>query len=239
MDPHALSFYALAQFNSESHQDVHHPTQGYEDLSVPRYPGPVADEVASRLKAIRAPLRPRSEDASPRGPLTDDTPIPLVSRVTHKFYEPVMLLVSLIDVIKERPSQPQVVETSLSGNDNDMQEFKAFVNKLAHVCSSSKGRETVTSFLVLRDKGDRVHYWFAANDQKWEDLVDMQTYVHNLLRKVGQASGSGSDAVRKELHRDVLVFNRPRISSYLRDIQQQTEKCLQRCALEKTDESKS
>lgn len=216
MDSHALSFHALAQFNCESHGDIHNLPHNHEDIST--------------LK-----------------PLEDETPIPLTSRVMHKFYEPVMLLISLIDVIKLRSPQPSVSEASPNGLENDRQAFKAFVNKLAHVCSSSKGRETVTSFLVLRDRAlkkgsdGRIHYWFTANEQKTDDLIDTQVYVQKLLRRVGQAPGDseGLETVRKELHRDILVFNRPRISSYLREIQRDADSCVRRCALEDTDESES
>ncbi|KAM7218038.1 hypothetical protein V8F06_006573 [Rhypophila decipiens] len=188
------------------------------------------------------------------GTAPDEKPIPLGSKVLHKFYEPVILLVSLMDAVSSDPSIASISEATGSSNrdtdKSDIQEFKAFLNKLSHVCSSSKGPKTVTSFVVLRDrpspgyKNGRVHYWFAANEQTTEKLADTQAYVQKLLKKVcraplGSHDQEGRDAARKDIHRDVLVFNRRRITTYLGMIQDQTAKCLERLAAEENDQSRA
>lgn len=245
MASHALSIYALAQFNNGPHLDIHNLPHGNERVPIPR--NTVVDAL-SRRRNITAPLHPTSDHASATQPLTG-APIPLPSRIVHKFYEPVILLASLMDVVTPHRYVAGMSEASVNTPGTDIQSFKAFLNKLSHVCSSSKGHETVTSFLVLRDRTEenttngRIHYWFVVNEETPDNLMDTQTYVEKLLRKVKHAPGcedpEGLNDVRKELHRDVLVFNRRRISYYLRDIQDQTSQCLQRCTSEKTNESES
>ncbi|KAK4211363.1 hypothetical protein QBC37DRAFT_446383 [Rhypophila decipiens] len=194
---------------------------------------------------------------SRHGTAPDEKPIPLGSKVLHKFYEPVILLVSLMDAVSSNPSIASISEATGSSNRDTgtsdiqpIQVFKAFVNKLSHVCSSSKGPKTVTSFIILRDRpspgyeNGRVHYWFAANEQTTEKLADTQAYVQKLLKKVcraplGSHDQEGCDAARKDIHRDVLVFNRRRITTYLGMIQDQTAKCLERLAAEENDHSRA
>lgn len=166
-------------------------------------------------------------------------PIPLSSRATHKFYEPIILLVSLIGLTKGA-AMACSPEPSIDIHD-DKKVFQAFVNKLGHVCDSMKGGTTVTTFVVLRGENNQgvVNYWFAVNKRSTSELEATVTYVQGLLRKVSQVTeGHEHESnVRKDLLSDILRFNHSRVSVYLRTLRSQVEECLTRCRMNVSDES--
>lgn len=168
-------------------------------------------------------------------------PVPLPSKVVHKFYEPLVLLLSLLGASKAKgitacpPPDPAI------NIEDPKQVFYAYVNKLAHVCDRTRGGDTVTSFIILKrhNAQGRFHYWLAANRQRNEQLEITVAFVRALLLRLDQApiGREHQHTVRRELLSDILRFNQPRISIYLRAIRPQTEECLRRCYLEETDES--
>lgn len=167
-------------------------------------------------------------------------PIPLKSRVIHKFYEPVVLLVALNHATSETAA-PNILDAPVN-HDDPKQVFHTFVYKLAHVCDSAKGGSSVTSFVVLQDgrNEDIVHYWFASNQRTQQELETTATFVRTLLRKVGQTpeNPSQQSSVPEDLLWDVLRFNCPRISYYLRELKSQVTKCLDICSTNLEGESK-
>ncbi|KND92723.1 hypothetical protein TOPH_02769 [Tolypocladium ophioglossoides CBS 100239] len=160
-----------------------------------------------------------------------EEPVPLISRLIHKFYEPVILLVSLIGSTAgagaPRPPEPVPIDVH-----DDKQVFQAFLNKLGHVCDSMKGGNTVTSFVALRHEHNQggVNYWFAANRRSTDELEATATYVEGLLQKVNQVTEGREheNDVRIDLLCDILRFNRSRVSVYLRTLRSQIEECLTR-----------
>lgn len=170
----------------------------------------------------------------------DDGPIPMASRVTHKFYEPIMLSVAL-NQATEASAIPPPPEPPIDTGD-EKQVFHAFVNKLAHICDSEKGGSTVTALMVLRreTKTDAPHYWFAANRQTLDNLQTTAAFVKRILRKVGEApvDPDNQHVVRKSMLYDILRFNRHRVLLYLEKLRLQVAECLKRCNMDKIDESK-
>lgn len=171
---------------------------------------------------------------------TLEEPIPLSSRITHKFFEPIVLLKVLTDAVKST-AKPPPLEARIDLLD-PKQVFCAFVNKLGHVCDSTKGGETVTSFTVLRQDSnpDYAHYVFAANVQTDSQLEATSTYVKTLLHQVGKAPEYQEDQreVRRSLLYHILRFNRPRITLYLQDLHPHIVSCLANCRTDNTYESK-
>lgn len=247
-----MSPYLSAQINSSSYPDAPHIPRNYgatprSDRASEATDDPILSQFAAAAAASKS-MNQNPESTLERS-LHDEKPIPLPSRVLHKFYEPVILLVSLMDAVGPNSSPSSTVsDLPPTDQETDLQVFKAFVNKLSHVCSSAKGRETVTSFVVLRDKpapkapNGRIHYWFAMNEQSSERLAETKTYVENLLRKIGRAPSmhdnlEGWEGTKREIFRDVLVFNRRRITTYLNMLQERVAKCLDRLRMENTNES--
>ncbi|KAK3689713.1 hypothetical protein B0T22DRAFT_536567 [Podospora appendiculata] len=173
-----------------------------------------------------------------------EVPIPLGSRVTHKFYEPLNLLAALNDEMKHLhrafgPETPDKIDI-----EDPKQRFHAFVNKLAHVCDYNRGGDAVTSIVVLNLNSGvnpgKVHYWLAANKQTDRELQDTVVFVKSLLGLVGQAPAdpkSQKEARRATLN-SVLWFNRRRVGIYSRAIQSRTAACLAQCAEGGTEEDR-
>ncbi|KAL7946768.1 hypothetical protein V8C42DRAFT_318748 [Trichoderma barbatum] len=170
---------------------------------------------------------------------TQEQPIELASRIVHKFFEPIILLVALIDAVRNT-AKPRAPEPDIDVQD-PKQLFHAFVNKLSHVCDREKGGDNVTSFVVLRDQytPDRVHYIFAVNQQTDIQLQTTAAYIRTLLRRVGQAPEGRENQhdARRSLLYHILRFNRPRVSFYLRELRTQAATCLERCQAERSDDN--
>ncbi len=108
--------------------------------------------------------------------------------------------------------------------------------------TARRGGSTVTALMVLRrdTTTDAAHYWFAANRQTLDNLQTTAAFVKRILQKVGEApvDPDNQHVVRKSLLHDILSFNRPRVLSYLGKLQSQVAECLNRCNLDKIEESK-
>lgn len=158
---------------------------------------------------------------------------PMKSREIHKFFEPLVLLKALNSATRTTAVSPSL-EASIDIED-DEEVFKAFVYKLGHVCDNVKGNlgATITSFYVLQDQVDEdlVHYWFASNQRTHGELETTKTYVKGLLEKANKASEDiGQEKeVFKTLLSNVLNFNRPRVTYYIKQILAQASKCIGIC----------
>ncbi|KAH0525867.1 hypothetical protein TsFJ059_009275 [Trichoderma semiorbis] len=182
----------------------------------------------------------RSNKVHPSSPLdqTNEEPIELLSRIVHKFFEPVILLLALTEAVSHI-AKPRSHEENVDVK-NPEELFYAFVNKLSHACDREKGGDNVTSFAVLKDEDnpDLAHYVFAVNQQDTGQLHTTKAYVTTLLHKVAQApkgQENQHDAMQSLLCY-ILRFNRPRVSFYLRELQEHAKSCLKSCEAGKTDD---
>lgn len=160
--------------------------------------------------------------------------IPMKSKAVHKFYEPIVLAKAL-NIATEANSVSLAVDSTIDVN-NDKEVFETFVYKLAHVCDRVKGGSgsTISSITVLNHETEegKVHYWFAANQQKHKVLEATEEYLRELLRAIDEsptARFQRSNVVRYVLAQ-VLRFNRPKVTHYLRKVNEEAGKCLERCS---------
>jgi hypothetical protein len=155
------------------------------------------------------------------------------SRVIHKFYEPLVLLKALNLELQDAASYYSVSENEACHSDEQV--FQAFVNKLAFVCDSVKGRQgsTITSIVILQEhESDPIDFWFASNLRTSQELEQTASFMRLLLQGIGQTMGSQSTtthAPQRGLLRDVLRFNIRRIKVYVRGLRSQAELCLDKC----------
>ncbi|KAL7782778.1 hypothetical protein V8C37DRAFT_413850 [Trichoderma ceciliae] len=170
--------------------------------------------------------------------MTQQEAIPLDSRILHKFFEPIILLVALVDAVKHTAKRPPP-EPNIDVKD-PKQLFFAFANKLGHVCDRERGGDTVTSFVILKNERnpEQAQYVFAANRQTNSQLQTTAAYVESLLRTVKQAPEGQANQhdTRSSLLYHILRFNRPRVSVYLRDLRSQAALCLEKCQPNGTEE---
>lgn len=148
----------------------------------------------------------------------------------HKFYEPLVLLEALNQATRD--TAISVPPTEPIDREDSKQVFHAFVYKLAHICDNVKGEggASVTSFTILRknDDVDSFHYLFACNQKSQDELEVTAEFVRSLLRKVGQSSEGQTQQhiARRDLLRQVLLFNRPRVDCYLGEMRRQLNYCI-------------
>lgn len=155
--------------------------------------------------------------------------IALPSEDINKFYEPLVLL-KVLNKATQHAAEQTIIDASIDVSDR-AQVFKTFVYKLAHVCDSKKGGDTVTAFAVLRDDDGRAHYVFASNQRSHEKLEQVKVYVQGLLGRVRRLHDErglrGSVEARLgELLREVFVFNRRRLEFYVKQMGVHAANCV-------------
>lgn len=148
--------------------------------------------------------------------------VPLKSKEFFKFYEPLILLLALN--IEMRSTASYISPSEVCNVREPEQLFKAFVNKLALVCDSTKGGTTVTAIWVSEDAQGRVEYHLASNQRKKHELEAVAAFLRTLLQQVADADANG--LLSTQLLLPILRFNRPRIDLYLDDLRQEAQKCL-------------
>lgn len=95
--------------------------------------------------------------------------------------------------------------------------FKAFVYRLAYVCSSQRGPKTVTSIAVM-ENDDSFFIVFACNEVNSGQGRRISDHIEELLGKVASASRGqtrSAKACRDNVLKTILLFNRDRVQMYL------------------------
>ena len=114
--------------------------------------------------------------------------------------------------------------------------FKAFLNKLGHICDCKKGGDTVTAIVVLQpvDHTTSFRFVFARNrnGEGIPELQDTVAYMEQLFGIMNRRSTkthtvSSTQHVRRRLLAHVLVFNRPRLCVYAKKLRKYLDACLE------------
>ncbi|KAH8886957.1 hypothetical protein GQ53DRAFT_844516 [Thozetella sp. PMI_491] len=174
----------------------------------------------------------RSRQAAPPAPSGDrGKPIPVRFNLRNRFYE-VLLFYQCLDRIYARNGSagPPPPERAPNANQPDKWLFRAVTNKLAQLCDSSKGGDTVTAFAIL-NLPSGIHYVFGSNHRMEPALVKTRTYINEILHYVGRYSPE--ELRRKdrssEILRKLLIFVRGRAGDYARIIHEKADSCIETC----------
>lgn len=154
--------------------------------------------------------------------------IPLGSKLTTRFYLLLILHTSLKTVFRKAQAlQMPDIETIPT----DV--FRAFVNKLAHICDSAKGPETPTAFTVLQL--GTIRYYFTSNQRNEEDYQRTSHYVRGILNVLGRAvdeevrSQNETDVdlpIFQHLLQRIIAFNQSRITGYIGHLSENIDFCI-------------
>lgn len=111
--------------------------------------------------------------------------------------------------------------------------FRSFVSKLSLICDSRRHGYTVTACTVLQ-RPDDVLYVFASNRRTSPVELEMvQGYIHAVLRCLGTLSETGDKKQRAlvldDILKQILIFNRDRVSNYLARLKSCLEICIELC----------
>lgn len=151
------------------------------------------------------------------------------SRAIYKFYEPLVLLKALN---LEMLDTAAYVNPGRPDDFQDLQDlFQTFVYKLAHVCDNVKGNEgcTITSVTVLQGESNgSIEYWLASNQRTEQKLEATASFVRSLLQHAKEAPMPPCERTqaKQKLLREVLSFNRERVTFYLQSFRAEAQKCI-------------
>lgn len=149
---------------------------------------------------------------------TSDDPSKLSASLTRRLFLPIILLQSLLRVFKKEKSIRVLDDPEAVPRDN----YETFVNKLGHICDSSKGGEKVTAFAILQL--GVIQYYFTSNHRDEEDYERTSDYITDILKTLGDAAedevtrrppGGIPSAVFQSLLCKILRFNQSRIKGYI------------------------
>ncbi|KAH9206063.1 hypothetical protein DL95DRAFT_233344, partial [Leptodontidium sp. 2 PMI_412] len=144
-----------------------------------------------------------------------------------RFYEPILLLAAL-NVTSPNHQTPKAPDLSQGVAQSPELDFHCFVNKLALLCDSDRGGNTVTAVVVLQYP-DRIQYRFASNRRKEADLIHTQSFLKNILETLGATDVSDLTLLSSHILREVISFTRSRIGSYAKSLEEQTPLCISDC----------
>jgi hypothetical protein len=154
------------------------------------------------------------------------------TKTTRRFYEVVVLLLALNKhykgfAIKKGDDLPH---SGGEGSDEDL--FRNFVSRLGQICDSRPGGSTVTAFTILQHP-DKIEYVFGSNRRTEVELETTKAYIRAVINSLRASSYSEDDQQREDclstLLRDILIFNRLRVQSYLNGLTTDLEACIAIC----------
>ncbi|KAK1749337.1 hypothetical protein QBC47DRAFT_395958 [Echria macrotheca] len=166
-------------------------------------------------------------------------PKPLQASLRKRFYEAVVFLYCLRNTFhKSRSTDP--VELDIAIERNSGETFKCFVNKVGQICDSTRGNGggTITSCMILQPGS--VEYRLASNNRSEDEWIVVEEYLNGVLNILGEASdetiraaNTQSDTFRTILRR-VVIFTRPRMEWYTKEIAKNLEYCIEEADAEAT-----
>jgi hypothetical protein len=156
------------------------------------------------------------------------------SKLTNRFYEPIVLLDGLNDALIHNQFS-KAPDLSLDAEQSPEHSFHCFVNKLGQLCDSKRGGDTVTAFVVLKYP-DRIQYLFASNQREIEDLIRAQTFITYVLQTLGKTDKDKLQGMTSHILRESLSFTRPRVEYSVKVLKIQAAACISTCEKEETGE---
>lgn len=108
----------------------------------------------------------------------------------------------------------------------DLTSFQLFLCKLAQICDTMKGGDTITA-LVAQKAANGPAYLFASNNRKDMELEHTKNFLSDLLGFIGKNPNRLADKpLRKQVLWRILEFNFPRVDYYLKRILTSIGECI-------------
>ncbi|GKT78881.1 hypothetical protein ColTof4_11304 [Colletotrichum tofieldiae] len=121
-------------------------------------------------------------------------------------------------------------------NDRNPTLFQAFLCKLAQICDSEKGPNTITALVALK-AANGPGYLFASNNRKTPELDDTKGFLSSLLHFVAKnPNGLAERPMKRQVLWRILEFNFPRVKWYLKQIAISVGECIGECSGSQTDD---
>jgi hypothetical protein len=125
--------------------------------------------------------------------------------------------------------------TYASGDSDDgrvLSPFETCLCKLAQICDTKKGGDTITSMVALKGDTGPI-YLFAQNNRKEMELESTKNFLEGILTFVStNPDGLSVKPMQKGVLWRILEFNFPRVKFYLNQVEIWIEKCIRNCSAE-------
>lgn len=110
--------------------------------------------------------------------------------------------------------------------------FETFLCKLAQICDTKKGGDTIASMVALKgDNGPK--YLFVQNNRKEMELESTKDFLTGILTFVStNPEGLDVKPLQKAVLWRILEHNFPRVKLYLNKVKDWVEECIGRCDAE-------
>ncbi len=119
--------------------------------------------------------------------------------------------------------------SSAADHEEDLSDTEIFLCKLAKICDSKKGGDTITALACLKD-GDRLEYILCSNARHGPDLEACAVFLTDLLNYIIMNPDKLQDkALRKQVLWRVLKFNIGRVGFYLKALNATVADCIDDC----------
>ncbi|ROW03746.1 hypothetical protein VMCG_05375 [Cytospora schulzeri] len=153
-------------------------------------------------------------------------PVNLMKKIRNRFYEPIILLYALTQFCMHNNALKILEQAPDVALQTSEQLFHDFMNKLAQICDNDRGGRTVTAAVALQ-YSDCVEYRFASNQRDEDELQNLKAFIEGILNSLKTLTAENSAMVRVRLLQRIVIFNRPRLQIYVREIRTQSQKCLE------------
>nr|CDP29196.1 Putative protein of unknown function [Podospora anserina S mat+] len=169
-------------------------------------------------------------------PAQTSTPVPLAPSQAKRLYGAIHLFCALKDALPH-VSNPHTSDDDsiVTTPDEDRALYRCFVNKIAQICDTKHGGDTVTSAMIVQP--GQVEYWIASNSRTKTQMARVKEFLSDeILKVLGSMKGQDLEdeakvkAVSDSLLKKVIVYCRWRLYKYLRTLVDNIGLCLESCA---------
>lgn len=115
-------------------------------------------------------------------------------------------------------------------HEENLSDTETFLCKLAQVCDSKKGGDTITAIACLKSPDGEPEYILSSNARQGSDSNNCVSYLKGLLNYVIENPDDLQlRALRKQILWRILEFNVGRVGVYLQDLLETVERCIGSC----------
>lgn len=177
-------------------------------------------------------------------PAQTSTPVPLAPSQAKRLYGAIHLFCALKNALPHvsnphTPDDDSIVTTP----DDDRALYRCFVNKIAQICDTKHGGDTVTSAMIVQP--GQVEYWIASNSRTKTKMAGVKKFLSDeILKVLGSMKGQDLEdeakvkAISDSLLKKVIAYCRWRVYKYLRTLVENIGLCLESCAKDSGDDGK-
>ncbi|KGQ05513.1 hypothetical protein BBAD15_g9260 [Beauveria bassiana D1-5] len=119
--------------------------------------------------------------------------------------------------------------SGVAGQEESLSDTETFLCKLAQICDSQKGGDTITALACLTGR-DGLEYIICSNSRQDSELNECVRFLTKLLNYVmTNPDELQAKALRKQVLWRILKFNIGRVSLYLKALFEMVQRCINDC----------